>query len=47
MVMIHTMVIAVTMYGAITKDDNGDSHDDGKDLFNTYNNDDNHGKAYM
>ena len=46
MVMIHTMVIAVTMYGTITKDDNGNSRDDGKDLFNTYNDDDNHGKAY-
>ena len=47
MVMIHIMVIAVTMYGAITKDNNGDSRDDGdNDLVNTYNNDDNHGKAY-
>ena len=47
MVMIHIMVIAVTMDGAITKDNNGDSRDDGdNDLVNTYNNDDNHGKAY-
>ena len=36
-----------TMYETITKDDNGDSHDDGDDLVNTYNNDDNHGKAHM